>query len=161
MSLLFLIFFSAALVDIAFQLAWFSPYFKYGLPLVKINGVYDFGTLNLESKKYTLKKIAENVYLIRQCNFWGRTSFHHGYVTTQEMNGKIAVEFSIFVDWNVLLAGGFLGCAFGENNYPQYILGAVLAYLLARILMSSNITSIKNLFMEDKPIDCDEIQAKP
>ncbi|MFJ2988643.1 hypothetical protein ACIPF8_12310 [Collimonas sp. NPDC087041] len=141
---LFLIFILLSLFEGLLQFLWAPFYFTHGLPLLKINGSGQLSIIS-DNNKYKLHQINTRFFLLRQRNFLGRTAFHHGFITIKEHDSSSELTCSLYLDWNVLLAGGFLSCALLGVGISQYFFGAALAYLLARLMLNFNLDAIKKI----------------
>ncbi|MCL2523689.1 MAG: hypothetical protein FWF20_00735 [Betaproteobacteria bacterium] len=107
---LFVLAIAFSLAEIALQYYWVRSYFVMGIPLF----YYSFpGCENLSinensdvERKFSIMKISDCNYAIRQAGFWYRNAYWHGHGAVGSKGGCKLV---IFVNIHILFSGAFFG----------------------------------------------------
>lgn len=146
MSMLFVFFFWVCLLEILLQFFWVAGYFRFGLPILKLCISGDLNTRFARVEKYSSRSVNQELFLVCQENFIGRTAYHHGIIKLARGSDKDTFDCIFYVDWNVLLLGGFLACLVLGYGIFQYFFGIGIAYLFSGWLISLKKKGIQKMF---------------
>ncbi|WP_198086262.1 hypothetical protein [Variovorax sp. E3] len=136
MTALFGLAIALAVIDGVLQYRWAENYFRFGLPVYSIDLQ---AAPSGSSDKYTIRK-TDRGWMIRQKHYGlARYATHHGYAVSQGTGSGRCV---FFVDLNVPFFGAFIVSAIVEPSLFAALLGAVLSWFIARLVVMRSAKSL-------------------